>query len=191
VQGSGCLDAQEVGVRRWVDTAGISHKVRNTPDWNHPAFADDLSLNTENTADADILLRLVQKYQDWSGLKISTKKWIVMGALYGCEARRGKTMANAKARRGKARTAKIRGLATACEGNDAFMLDDQDLQVEGAVHTIHGNAIKVMCKTRGIVKANHHFHSTDPDRCCRQFPTTWSPKNIKYEGVQLKTTPGN
>ena len=45
------------------------------------------------------------------------------------------------------------------------MLDEQDFQVEGAVHTIQGNSMKAMCKTCGIVKENNHFHSTDPDRC--------------------------
>jgi len=63
-----------------------SHKVRNAPDWNHQAFADNLSLYTENTSNADILLRLVQQFQDWSGLKISTKKSIAAGAPYGREA---------------------------------------------------------------------------------------------------------
>ena len=99
-------------------------------------------------------------------------------------------MASVKARREKAHTAKNRGLAAACEGDDAFMLDVQDLQVEGAVHKIQGNTMKVMCKICEIVKENHHFHSADPDRCCWQCTTTWSPKNIKYEGVQIKTTPG-
>jgi len=44
---------------RPLDSTGISHKVRNAPDWNHQAFADDLLLYTENTADVDTLLRLV------------------------------------------------------------------------------------------------------------------------------------
>jgi len=44
---------------RLLDSTGISHKVRNAPDWNHQASADDLSLYTENTADTDTLLRLV------------------------------------------------------------------------------------------------------------------------------------
>jgi len=47
-----------------LDSAGIPHKVRNAQDWNHQVFADDLSLYTENTTDADILLRLVEKFQD-------------------------------------------------------------------------------------------------------------------------------
>jgi len=113
-----------------------------------------------------------------------------MGAVYGRKARRNKTIANAKARREKDRTAKNRGLAAACEGDDAIMLDEQDLQGEGPVHAIHGNAVKAMCKTCGIVKEGNHFHSTDPDRCCRQCATTWSPKDINYEGIQLETIPG-
>jgi len=174
---------------RLLDSTGISHKVRNTPEWNHQAFADDLSLYTENTADADTLLRLVQQFQDWTGLKISTKKSLATGALYGREARRGRTIANAKARRAKARTAKIRGLTAACEGDDAFAPGEQDLQVEGAVHTIQRNTTKVMCKTCGTVKESHHFYVTDPDSCCRQCATSWSPQDIEYEGVRLKTTP--
>jgi len=172
-----------------LDSSRTSHKAKNPPDWNHQAFADDLSLYMEDTADADTLLKLVQKFQDWSELKISTKQSIVTGTLYGREARRGKTMANAKACREKARTAKRRGLAVACEWDNAFMLDEQGLQVEGAVRLIQGKAMKVMIKTCGIVKENYHFHSTDSDRCCRQCATTWSPKDIKYEGVRLKTIP--
>jgi len=151
------------------------YKVRNAPEWNHQAFADDLSLYTENTADADTLLRLVQQFQEWTGLKISTKKSLATGALYGREVRRGRTIANAKARRAKAHAAKSRRLTAACKGDDAYALGEQDLQVEGAVHTIQRNAKKVICKTCGNVKESHHFYVTDPDRCCRQCATSWSP----------------
>ena len=65
---------------RLLDSTGISHKVRNAPEWNHHAFADDLSMYTESTANADTLLRLVQQFQDWSGLEISTKKSFATGA---------------------------------------------------------------------------------------------------------------
>jgi len=176
---------------RLLDSTGISHKVRNAPDWNHQAFADDLSLYTKNTVDADTLLRLAQQFQEWSGLKISTKKSLATGALYGREARRGRTIANAKARRAKARTAKSRGLTAACEGDEAFAPGEQDLQVEGDVHTIQRNSTRTKCKTCGIVKEIHHLYVTDPERCCRQCATSWSPKDIEYEGVRLKTTPGS
>jgi len=91
-----CINA----LLRLLDSTGISHtKVRNAPDWNHQAFEDDLSLYTENMNDMDVLHKLEQKFQDWSGLKISTKKSIATGDLYGREARRGKKTANAKARK--------------------------------------------------------------------------------------------
>jgi len=83
------------------------------------------------------------------------------GALYCREALRGRTIANAKARRAKARTAKSRGLTAACEGDEFFAPGEQDLQLEGVVHTIQ----KAMCKTCGIVKESHHFYVTDPERC--------------------------
>ena len=175
---------------RLLDSTGIPHKVRNAPDWNHQAFADDLSLCTENTSDAHTLLRLVQQFQEWSGLKISTKKSLATGALYGREAWRGRTIANAKARRAKTRTAKSRELTVACEEDEAFDPGEQDLQVEGAVHTIQRNTTKIMCKTCGVVQESHHFYVTDPKRCCRQCATSWSPRDIEYEGVRLKTTPG-
>jgi len=124
-----------------------------------------------------------QQFQDWSGLKISTKKSFATGALYGREAWRGRTIANAKTRRAKARTAKSRGLTAACEGDEAFAPDEQDLQMEGAVHTIQRNTTKAMCKTCGLVKDSHHFYVTDPDRCCRQCATSGSPKDIEYEVV--------
>jgi len=57
------------------------------------------------------------------------------------------------------------------------------------VHTIQRNTTKIMCKTCGIVQKSHHFYVTDPERCCRQCATSWSPKDIEYEGVRFKTTP--
>jgi len=74
----------------------------------------------------------VQQFQEWSGLKISTKKSLATGDLYGREARRGRTLANAKDPRAKARTAKSRGLTAACEGGEAFAPGEQDLR--GCVH---------------------------------------------------------
>jgi len=58
-----------------------------------------------------------------------------------------------------------RGLTAACEGDEAFAPGEQDLQMEGAVHTIQRNTTKTMCKTCGIVKESHHFYVTDPERC--------------------------
>ena len=58
---------------RHLDSTGISHRVRGVHDWNHQAFADDLSLYVGSTDDANTLLDIVSQLQEWSGLKISIK----------------------------------------------------------------------------------------------------------------------
>jgi len=68
---------------RLLDSTGISHRVRGVPDWNHQAFADDLSLVVSSTEDANALLNIVSAFQEWSVLKISIKKSLATGALYG------------------------------------------------------------------------------------------------------------
>ena len=81
---------------------GISHRVRGVPDWNHQAFADDLSLYVDSTDDANTLLDIVSEFQEWSCLKISIKKSLATGALYSrCETQRQKE-ASAGSRKRKA-----------------------------------------------------------------------------------------
>jgi len=75
----------------------------------------------------------------------------------------------------------------ACDGDNALMSDERDLLVEAAVHTIQGNPAKATRRICSVVREGNHFHSTDPDQCCRQCATTWIPKHIRYEGIQLKT----
>ena len=85
---------------RLLDSTGISHRVRGVPDhdWNHQAFADDLSLYVGSTDDANTLLDIVSQFQEWSGLKISIKKSLATGALYG----RGEKEASAESRKRRA-----------------------------------------------------------------------------------------
>ena len=47
---------------RLLDTTGISHKVKNLPEWNHLAFADDFSLYVSEEHDAQTLLDLVAEF---------------------------------------------------------------------------------------------------------------------------------
>ena len=54
----------------------------NTP-WNHAAFADDLSIYVCTVRDANKLLDVVQEFEDWSGLRISTPKSLATGAMHG------------------------------------------------------------------------------------------------------------
>jgi len=69
--------------RRLLNSTGISHRVRRVPDWNHQAFADDLSLYVSSTEDANSMLNIVSAFQEWSGLKIFHEKNLVTRALYG------------------------------------------------------------------------------------------------------------
>ena len=91
---------------------GISHEVKTLPEWNHQAFADNLSLYVGGEQDARLLLDLVAKFQEWSGLTISIKKTIVTGALNGQDAARrdglargtGRQQAKAGIRRSRSAT---------------------------------------------------------------------------------------
>jgi len=49
---------------RLLDSTGISHRVQGVPDWNHQAFADDLSLYVGSTEDANTLLDIVSEFQE-------------------------------------------------------------------------------------------------------------------------------
>jgi len=87
---------------RLLDSTGISHRVRGVPDWNHQAFADDLSLYVGSTDDANTLLEIVSQFQEWSGLKISIKKSLATGALYGRGETQRQKEASAESRKRKA-----------------------------------------------------------------------------------------
>jgi len=123
---------------RLLDSTGISHRVRGIPDWNHQAFADNLSLYVGATEDANTLLDIVSEFQEWSGLKISIKKSLATGALHG----RGETQrqkdTSAESRKRKApvllqhtskavlqKTQDLENLP--CDSADDTHLDDEDV----------------------------------------------------------------
>jgi len=68
---------------RLLDATGIIHGIRRTPQWNHAAFADDLSIYMCTVRDAKKLLDVIHEFQFWSGLPISIPKSLAMGAMYG------------------------------------------------------------------------------------------------------------
>jgi len=68
---------------RLLDATSITHGIRRIPQWNHAAFADDLSIYVCTVKDGNTLLDVVHKFEDWSGLRISTPKSLATGAMYG------------------------------------------------------------------------------------------------------------
>ena len=53
---------------------GISHGLEGVDQFNNMAFADDLSLFAQSTGDMQVLLNEVQKFEEWSGLKVNRNK---------------------------------------------------------------------------------------------------------------------
>jgi len=68
---------------RLLDATGITHGIRRTPQWNHAAFADDLSIHACTVRDANKLLDVIHKFEFCSGLRISIPKSLATGAMYG------------------------------------------------------------------------------------------------------------
>ena len=62
---------------RLIDSIVISFQVRGIPDWNHQAFAYNLSLYVSSIEDANTLINIVSAFQEWSGH--STPKEILCG----------------------------------------------------------------------------------------------------------------
>jgi len=68
---------------RLLDATGITHGIRRTPQWNHAAFANDLSIYMCTVSDANKLLDVIHEFEFWSGLRISIPKSLTTGAMYG------------------------------------------------------------------------------------------------------------
>jgi len=68
---------------RLLDATSITHGIKRTPQWNHAAFADDLSIYVCTVRDANKLLDVIHEFEFWSGLRISIPKSLATGAMYG------------------------------------------------------------------------------------------------------------
>jgi hypothetical protein len=59
---------------RFFDKSELQHGVDWTPQFNHLAFADDLSLYLNSEANANCLLEEVLQFEHWSGLRLALSK---------------------------------------------------------------------------------------------------------------------
>ena len=75
------------------------HGVDRVPQFNHLAFADDLSLYLNSEANANKLLEKVLQFEHWSGLLLALSKSFITGVLHGKGAAR-RTSALARDPRG-------------------------------------------------------------------------------------------
>ena len=86
---------------RLLDATGITHDIKRTPQWNHAAFADDLSIYVSTVRDGNKLLEVIHEFESWSGLRISIPKSVVTGAMYGTGTPRRQEGAKANAAKRK------------------------------------------------------------------------------------------
>ena len=86
---------------RLLDATGITHGIKRTPQWNHAAFADDLSIYVSTVRDGNKLLDVIHEFESWSGFRISIPKSVATGTMYGTAATRRQEGAKADAAKRK------------------------------------------------------------------------------------------
>jgi len=59
---------------RLLDATGKKHGIKRTLQWNHAAFADNLSIYVCTVKDANKILDVIHELESWSGLRISILK---------------------------------------------------------------------------------------------------------------------
>jgi len=199
VQGSPLLfDLFINALLRLLDSTGISHRVRGVSNWNHQVFADDLSLYVCSTEDANTLLDIVSAFQEWSSLKISIKKSLATGALYGRGETQRQQEASAESRKRKAPVLlqhtskavlqKTQGLENLpCDSVDDTQSDDED--VVTACDELTRRSLLQRCATCSRNRSPHHFKSQSKRQCTQCFES-WIPQSIRYQGDESKTVYG-
>jgi len=86
---------------RLLDATGVTHGSKRTPQWNHAAFADDLSIYVCTVKDANKILDVIHEFESWSGLRISIPKSLDTGAMYKTGTARRQVGAKVEAKKGK------------------------------------------------------------------------------------------
>jgi len=72
-----------IALLRLLDATTITHGIRRIPQWDHAAFADDLSIYVCTVRDANKLLDVIHNFEFWRGILISIPKILGTGAMYG------------------------------------------------------------------------------------------------------------
>ena len=177
---------------RLLDKTGIQHGVKGAPGFNHLAFADDLSLYVGSERDANRLLELVKKFEEWSGLCISLKKSFVTGVLHG----RGAQMRMAESK-AQLRTAQAKNEASTTKSqpleNLAWDWDDEENPVRLAPPS---KTPTIQCKHCMKGRPKHLFPSYGSDSVpthgiCVECSSRWMPSGIRYGAQLLPVIPGS
>jgi len=181
---------------RLLDATGITHGIRRTPQWNHAAFADDLSIYVCTVRDANKLLDVIHEFEFWSGLRISIPESLATGVMYGTGSER--QLERAKTDEAKRKrdagpdilNPQIQALGAMDEALDVDNTTQLNTKGQEAWRT-NLAAMGRQCPICNKKKGNCHFptqlHLNPP---CLECKHTWKPSGIKYKGTDLKVIHG-
>jgi len=172
---------------RLLDANGITHGFKRTPQCNHAAFADDLSMYVCTVRDVNKLLDVIHEFQFWSGLRISIPKSLATGAMYGTGSTRRQERAKTDAAKRKRDAGpdilnpQIQALGAMDEILDAD--NTEQLIPKGQeAWRINLAAMSRQCPICNKKKGNCHFptqlHLNPP---CLECKHAWKPSGIKYK----------
>jgi hypothetical protein len=128
---------------RLFDNSELHHGVDRVPQFNHLAFADDLSLYLNSEANANKLLEKVLQFEHWSGLRLALSKSFITGVLHGKGAAR-RTSALARDPRGGSEN------PTRAHFSDLIMIEDDGTMVswfaDPILRPLNNSVVLAVCK---------------------------------------------
>jgi len=181
---------------RLLDATGITHGIKRTPQWNHAAFADDLSIYVSTTSDGNKLLEVIYEFESWSGLRISIPKSVVTGAMYGTGTTRRQADAKADAVKRKRDAGpdiinpQIRALEAMDEALDTDNTIEHNTKGQEAWRRNLATMLRqcpICNQKKGVSSFPTQFHLNPP---CLECKHAWKPSGIKYNATALKVTHG-
>jgi len=181
---------------RLLDATGITHGIRRTPQWNHAAFADDLSIYVCNVRDANKLLDVIHELEFLSGLRISIQKSLATGAMYGTGSGRRLERAKTNVAKRKRDTGPdiLNPQIQALRAMDEALDVDNTTQLNTKGHEAWRTNLVAMsrqCPICNKKKGNCHFPTQlHINPTCLECKFTWKPSEIKYKGTNRKVIHG-
>jgi len=181
---------------RLLEATGVAHGIKRTPQWNHAAFADDLSIYVRTVRDANKLLDVIHEFEFWIGPRISILKSLATGAMYGTGTARRQEGAKIDAAKRKRDAGpdifnpQIQALGAMDDALDAN--NTAKLSIKGQeAWRINLATMYRQCPICNKKKGNCHFptklHLNPP---CLECKHAWKPSGIKYNGTSLKVIHG-
>jgi len=181
---------------RLLDATGITHGIKRTPQWNHAAFADDLSIYVCTVKDANKILDVIHEFESWSGLRISIPKSLATGAMYGTgrAKRQEGAKVETKKRKRDAGPDILKPQIQALEAmDDALVMDNTSKLITKGQEAWRFNLATMhrQCPVCQKKKGKCHFptqsHLNPPYLECKH---AWKPSGINYNRTALKVLHG-